>query len=1664
MRMPPAASEARFIRMLPGRIRIEVSGLQADTTVALRLQEAFARLPGVKKIEPCRATGRLLIVYDDKRLSVHDIYRVVLTVEGTSEGKREHDDGNTERSGAPEAASKAAISGGEPASIYGEAAATAEGATTGRATADATTVEGATSGQAIADATAADAATASAGAARASYEEDIEPVFSFSSGESSGIDWSGFGSGLSEPVAEAIRSMPARARASPDTKVPLPLAAAMGGLAILGIKRLLIGKSALAASPVPFYLSGLVSVVTGYPFIKRGVARLGQEKKINTDLILGTGALALALVRENLVVLAGLGILQFVNWQRSRYAAGGKPAELSPDIRRYGDKAGKLGLAAAAAVWAATRDPLRGIAVLLAANPRPALLPAECAWQQAEVEAKERGLSVPDGVDLSRLSRTRTILLEDASLVAPSRIHETELFTQDGEPDKLICAAASLMEKSDHPWKREVWSKAKTTCRTLRTAFRVEAEEDGLTGIVHNDRYSIGSMAYCQRRQLPWESYYLEAKRLQKKGHDVLFVLKHTNKGIVCQGLLYRQQEIAPRTRELLARFREMGIRVAPLRDGSSPEGRLLREADMDGGWLQASVGEAVERIASLHQQGEDVLLVTGEEPGELGRYLREAGVPSASFDQLEAALAAISGAVRMDSTVNRHLRITKTWNIAGSVLAALGWMAAPLANLAADALSLVFLSRSRQAASAAFGPGDSRTSAYANANASARQEAAAEAEALSWHAEPWDRIADHFRVAEQSGLSAEQVTASRDRYGLNRLEQRKPVTWLASYFGQFKEFTTLVLVGTSLLAFMTGGLFDGIAMSAVLLANAAVGTYQERKAEKVLESLNRFQPPDCTVLRDGHPERVSAEALVPGDVVVLEAGDRVPADLRIIRAWNLEANESALTGESIPAAKSEALLEADSPLAERNNMLYMGTDVCRGKALGVVVQTGMATEIGHLMSLLKKSDKEVTPLQEKVTSISKTFVKWAFVAGGIVFVTGLLRGIPPAQMISTSITLAASAIPEGLPVTITIALSAGIYRMAKKKVYVRKLSALETLGRTTVICSDKTGTLTKNEMTVKEIASVGSSWTVSGDGYDPNGAIHDAEGEAPLAGELPPELRRIVEIAVLCNNSQLRQGEGQWTYQGDPTEGALLFMAAKAGLGPDRLTDWQRCQEIPFDSNAGRMSVVCQQAGSDRECFLFTKGAVEKVVRHCSHYQQDGEVVPLTAEVRSRIASQNEKLADRALRVLGFAYRPVDAPDAGMDIGADAGAEGSQEGGEENRLIYVGMAGMIDPPKPGVERSIREARAIDVKPVMITGDHPITAIAIARQIGIYEESSQVMSGHELERLTDEQLDDRVEDIAIFARVTPEQKLRIVQSYQRKGHTVAMTGDGVNDCPAIKQANVGIAMGQTGTDVTKETADIVLQEDHFGSIVDGVKEGRAIIGNIRKALGCLLTGNLAEILVTSAAVMVGLPIPLVPIQILLMNLLTDALPAMVLAINPGSRGDRNPSSRVDIVDKPLYRTVVTRGVLLGAAALGLFAFTLASGAPVAVAQSVAFATLVSGQLIQTLNWRKEGEEQREREKEAEGSSTQAPARDWSKDRFMIGALGASWLALLAVLYVPPLARFFHTVPLGWRHWAVIVPVAASISLLSRPVLGLLAAGSEASKPEAAGMPAVHRAA
>ncbi|GIN95002.1 hypothetical protein J6TS1_08720 [Siminovitchia terrae] len=1538
----------RFIRSLPGRVRIQIDGLKHNVNMAEWILDQFRQIEGINKVGPSTDTGRALITYDETKIALHNIIQIIESAEEQFTG---------------------GITNHVNEKVNNEVATTDE-------------------------------------------TPDKQESASKSTNLMLGIN--------TDDSQSAANNFGKRI----EDRVPLPLTLSVVGLGIIGIKQLFMGRSALARSPSLYYVSGCVSILSGYPFLKRGFQQLLANKKLNPDLMLGVSTLALALVRENILVLAGLSLLNYLSWQRSRAALGqldsdNKEQHLSKEIRSYSHKQSKWGMILGGATWALTRNPIRGMAVLLAANPKPALTSAEYAWDQADLISKEKGYLIPARGSLSRLSQTKTIVFDDTSRIFKTETKGIRCISHEGNDSQLWCSVAALMKKSDHSWKEEVTEKAVQSGRTLRTAFGLEVGEQGIKGDIQGVTYFFGSKRFVRKNGVDYKKYYLKAKKLVKEGFTVQFVAK----GNECIGLL-----IGPRV-EFTAEYKEIADwiyenkwEVGVLRNSLNISRETLANSGVDESWLY-DFGTV--RLEAIRSKGEEVLYVTGND----NQQSENLQIPTISFENIKDICKPVEYANRVNRLVNQHFQMTKVWNFIGEFLAVGSAFTAPVIGLMANALSLILLSRTKRLSEKSFTPKVMmRKDSQIIERVVSAKESLSEMVNIPWHTMAKEEVLNLLKVNEQEGLNQSQVKVLKNQYGINQIDPKPPMPWYVSFMGQFKEFTSLILLGAAALSIFSGGLFDGMAMGMILIGNAVIGTLQERKAEKVTEALNQFRPPNCKVIREEKEAEISSTELVPGDIVCLEAGDRVPADLRIIYSWNLEINESTLTGESLPIEKNADVTPQDCPLAERSNMLYMGTSVTKGKALGLVVTTGMRTEMGYMISLMKGSEIKATPLQQKVTSISKAFIKGAFAAGGIVLIAGVLRGLPITQMIATSITLTASAVPEGLPIMITIALSAGIFRMQKQNALVRKLSSLETLGRTTVICSDKTGTLTKNEMTVKVIATPNRLWNVTGNGYEPIGTIAEISHFEVAAGldmekkDLgsatnvnnpleDPELARILQIGVLCNNSKLEKDEGQWILKGDPTEGSLLSLAGKTEVWQKDMVSWERCYEEPFDSETKIMSVVYKHSNVDQDYYRLSKGSVEAILDRCNWYQENGHVYPLSNKEKQVILRQNEGFANNALRVLAFAYSRNQMCQNEMN---------------NDDLIFVGLAGIIDPPKPEVEKSIREAIELGVKPVMITGDHPITAIAIAKQVGIWNSQDKVLTGSEIDHLTDEGLNEVVKDTSIFARVTPAHKLRIVTAFQNRGHIVAMTGDGVNDTPAIKKSNVGIAMGQTGTEVTKEAADFILKKDHFGSIVEGVKEGRTIIGNIRKTVGCLLTGNLAEVLVTSSAVIAGLPIPLVPIQILLMNLITDALPAMILAVNPGNKTKQ--TKRQDIVDRELYKKVITRGVLLGTGSLTLFGLGLAAGVPLAVAQTSAFAALVAGQLMQTFSWRQEGSEE--------------TVHDWAKDRFFVSALGVSWLALLSAIYFPPLARVFHTVPLTFTQWIPVIFIAGIVSRLSKSIIQL----------------------
>lgn len=889
-----------------------------------------------------------------------------------------------------------------------------------------------------------------------------------------------------------------------------------------------------------------------------------------------------------------------------------------------------------------------------------------------------------------------------------------------------------------------------------------------------------------------------------------------------------------------------------------------------------------------------------------------------------------------------------------------------------------------------------------------------------SWHALQKELVIQSLKTSAQEGLSGREAKSRLEACGYNELLEKKKVPLWHMLLAQFQDFMVLVLLGATLVSALLGEFSDAVTIMTIVIINAVLGFVQECRAEKSLAALKELAAPVSRVIRGGLEQKVPSRELVPGDIIVLEAGDRLPADGRLIETVNLEVEEAALTGESVPVKKlAEKVYNSGTVLGDRKNMVFMGTSVTRGRGLAAITGTGMVTEMGRIAGMIQAVEEEDTPLQRRLDHLGKYLVWGCLVVCGVVVMTGVLRGEAIFLMAMSGISLAVAAIPEGLPAIVTVALALGVQRMIRRNAIVRKLPAVETLGCTTVICSDKTGTLTQNEMTVRRIFTSGGSVCLSGSGYDPRGRF--MRGDSEFDPRRDKGLHWTLLIGTLCNNSKLAQNgtsiaglwrkatggkTPQWSVHGDPTEGALAVAAAKANLWRDQLEKEQiRIAENPFESERKCMSVVYKNRAGSKTAYV--KGAPDTILDLCSYLFADGKEIPMTEEWRRKILAANDEMAGGALRVLGMAYRRM--PDNRVDFSVEE---------VERALTFVGLAGMIDPPREEVKAAIEVCRNAGIKTVMITGDHQSTALAIARELNMTGEEGKAISGAELEKLSDGELEDIIETVPVFARVSPAHKLRIVRALKRAGHIVAMTGDGVNDAPAVKEADIGISMGKTGTEVTKEASAMVLADDNFATIVAAIEEGRGIYDNIRKFIRYLLACNIGEVLTMFVAALAGLPVPILPIQILWINLVTDGLPAMALGVEPTDRDimyrmPRHPQE--SIFSRGLKRKIIWRGIQIGFSTVAVFAVALCLRENLMLARTMAFTTLVVSQLMYVFDCKSE--------------IRSIFDTDLCNNMYLVGAVCCSLSMQLMVIYLPFFQICFNTVPLNLGDWGIVVLVS-----------------------------------
>jgi Ca2+-transporting ATPase len=864
------------------------------------------------------------------------------------------------------------------------------------------------------------------------------------------------------------------------------------------------------------------------------------------------------------------------------------------------------------------------------------------------------------------------------------------------------------------------------------------------------------------------------------------------------------------------------------------------------------------------------------------------------------------------------------------------------------------------------------------------------------------------------AGISDKEAKWKLLEHGPNLIAEKKKISPLKLLLSQFTDIMVIILMISTVISAFMGEMTEAVTIIAIVILNAVLGFVQEYRTEKTMEALKSLAAPAAKVIRSGRQLSIPAEEVVPGDIVVLETGDRVPADGILTDGRNIQADESLLTGESVPVEKLPLPPDGVPGCAERSHMVFMGTSITGGRAKALVTATGMDTEMGGIADLISNIEEDRTPLQKKLAKLGKIIASGCLAICAVVTVTGILRGEDAFYMLLSGISLAVAAVPEGLPALVTISLALGVRRMLKRNALIRKLPAVETLGCAGVVCSDKTGTLTQNKMTVREMFANDRPVEIK---IQRNGARAFYLGGRKIEPLSDNILKLALEIAAVCNNAGLvpenrdRNGN-EWSYSGDPTEGALLALSTRAGLTPQVLGQtYSRIDELPFDSDRKCMSVVCRNRKG--EVFVFSKGAPDMLIKKCGMINLSKGMVPISPERKSMLIRANDAMAANALRVIAVAHKKLDS----------ASYDRSRL---ESGLVFDALIGMLDPPRPEAYDAVQKCRLAGIKPVMITGDHKLTAVSIAKELDIYREGEMVMTGPDLDAMDEKKLSGLAGGISVYARVSPKHKLMIVRALKKSGNIVAMTGDGVNDAPAVKEADIGVSMGETGTDVTKEASSMVLLDDNFATIIAAIEEGRVIYNNIRKFIRYMLACNIGEVVTMFLGMVIGLPVPLFPIQILWVNLVTDGLPAVALGFDPPEqdvmmRSPRKPGE--SIFSHGLAGTILYRGLLIGLTTLAVFASIIYYKGDVGLARTGAFVTLVLTQLIHVFECKSETK-----------SIFDIPVFN---NFYLILAVLCSLAMLLGVVYIPPLQGIFKTVPLGLDEWLVtcglsfLAPVAAS---------------------------------
>lgn len=1402
---------------------------------------------------------------------------------------------------------------------------------------------------------------------------------------------------------------------------------ALGGgvLVYMGVKHILYGRTPLARHPHIFNLAAAATIISGYPVFKSGLEGLARGR-VNYDLVLGALALGTTLVRESipgllviwLANLTALGQSLVLKSYRSYLPQlpelEGQPVPRPEDEsitpwdaagQRYGRQAVLpiLGMASLSGLTGGAGGFQRALSMLLAANPSPAGLAAPTAVTAAMARAGKNGILFRNSRTVEIVSKVDTVVFHGPGAFPDDSYHIGEVLPMPGvnKADLLRLAAQAGNLKDSTSGK--VLQKA--LCGQGKRCAVSSSDNSGVSQILAGDESVLKDSGI----ETAWGVY--KARRLQHRGQIPLYIARDGK----LAGLIGIRRGNAGDAIGLADGLRALGINrlFLTLEGECGPLSQVAGAMGMKAVRVDNLPEGTPGFLRKLKRQGHRVALVVGD-GGDSGLYKEAAAVICAFpvktcsaadvviphlFLLPEVFLLALQGEMRS----RQNLALVQAANALGLVLAATGRLPPMLAKVYNNLISVAVGFNSLRTL-----PGRRPDRAARGGMKMAVEEIAAALELppgnsfsfkhgetikptlCRWHALTVRDALRRQRSSLEKGLQYNEAIRRLCMYGPNKIEEERPRGLWGRLREQLKDVLAKTLLASTVVCALLGEYVDALAIVSILAVNAVLGALQEQKAEGALQALGKMTAPAARVIRSGKVGRVPAATLVPGDIVLLEQGDGVPADLRLLEANAMQIEESALTGEPYPVLKNNSEIIGCIPLLDCRNLAFMGTNVIHGRGVGLVTATGMSTEIGKIAGLMRFHRPRPTPLQGRMAEAGRVVLKCCLAASALVAMVGVLRGGSLFGMFLTGVSLAVAAIPEGLPAVITIALASGVRRMARENALVRNLPAVETLGGATLICTDKTGTLTLNRHMV-QAAYTGSGWWRSGIAGGPV-----KQEEEACANE---DIASLLTAGILCSNASLKMKRARgpikdrrvvWKVEGDPTEGALLLAGLERGLDYKKVRpNWPRVMEYPFDTERMMMTVVC---GNDAMGYTaFTKGAPEVILGMCEKFQQKGEIVPLNFEARSKVLEANRLMAGEAMRVLAVACRSVSEDEPPM-----VGHEG---GGHAGPMVFLGLVGMIDPPRAEVPRAIGTCTRAGIKVVMITGDHPCTAAAVAGKAGI-PESRSIMTGRDIEALNDQELAAAIREVRVFARVLPAQKMRLVKAFQNQGEVVAVIGDGVNDAPAVKAGDIGVVMGISGSDVTRQAGDIILADDNFASLVAAVEQGRGIHCNIRRSVRYLLSTNAGLVLQVLAAVILGLPMPMLPVQLLFLNVLGDGLPALALGVEPPAAGlmvrPPGPAGQ-SLFTGGLGGQILSRGLATGIVGLETYRRSLRYGG-LEKARTIAMSSFAAGKLLFALEC---GDRKGER-----------------YSRNLIGSVALSSSLLAGAVCLPLGRRIFKTVPLG----------------------------------------------